>query len=73
MEAETVLINFISLFRCILEKYSYFSNKHNTVFIVDITLLHVSALFTGHRKRYNTFFMYCIAYAWKKKNACIVF
>jgi hypothetical protein len=32
------------------KKYSDFSNKYNTVFITDLTLLHVSPLFIGYNK-----------------------
>jgi hypothetical protein len=32
------------------KKYSYFSFKHNAAFIVNLTLLHVSALCAGHHQ-----------------------
>ena len=34
----------------LFKKYSCFSTKHNTAFIVDFTLLRVSALFTVHQQ-----------------------
>ena len=43
-----ILIKFVPLTRYVFKKYTYFSMKHKNVFAVELTLLHVSALFTGH-------------------------